>query len=292
MVRAMLDAGARARLSATRFTDVRWLASVGSTNTEVLAAAREGASEGLVMVADHQEAGRGRLGRSWVEPAGSGLLVSILLRPDLDAGDRHLASVVVALAAADACAAEAGVEAVLKWPNDLLLGGDKLAGVLAEAVPGAVVVGVGINVGWPQGVRLPPGATALDRHAANPVDRARLLVAMLESLDARRPALDHAQGRAAQAGDYRRRCATLGQAVRVDLAGESFTGTAADITPEGHLLVDVGTCLRRVHAADVVHLRPTWGRNMAPSAVPPCPHTPGGGLRGPQRSPPASRTAE
>lgn len=251
----MLDAGARSRLSATRFSDVRWQASVGSTNTEVVAAARQGAPEGLVMVADHQDGGRGRLGRSWVEPPCSGLLVSVLLRPPLDADHLHLAVAVVALAAADACDAVAGVRAVLKWPNDLLVGGAKLAGVLAEAIPAAVVVGIGINASWPSDVDLPPGATALDRHSDAEVSRAGLLVAMLEFLEPRRAALDHPAGRAAQAADYRRRCDTVGQAVRVELGEESFTGVAADISPEGHLLVEVGTCLRRVSAADVVHLR-------------------------------------
>ncbi|MGH9128372.1 MAG: biotin--[acetyl-CoA-carboxylase] ligase [Acidimicrobiales bacterium] len=253
----MLDASARSRLAATRFSDVRWLESVGSTNAEAMALADQGATEGLVVVADHQVAGRGRLGRSWVDPPGAGLLVSVLLRPSLGPEDLHLATAVLALAAADACRATAGVEPGLKWPNDLLLGGKKLAGILAEANAGAVVVGTGINVNWPPGSGLPPGATSLNRHAGADVDRARLLVAMLESLEARRGALDEPAGRAAQGAEYRRRCVTLGQRVRVEQADEAFAGVAADITPEGHLLVDVGTCLRRVSAADVVHLRPT-----------------------------------
>jgi BirA family biotin operon repressor/biotin-[acetyl-CoA-carboxylase] ligase len=265
----MLDATLTARLSATRFGDVRWADSVGSTNAEAMALARAGAPEGLVVVADHQSSGRGRLGRSWVEPAGAGLLVSVLLCPGLDPEHLHLASAIVALAAADACRAEAGLagdacraqsglDPALKWPNDLLLGGAKLAGILAQATAAAVVVGIGINVNWPPGAELPPGATSLNRHAGGDVDRARLMVAMLESLEVRRAALDAPSGRAAQASEYRSRCATLGQAVRIELSDETFTGTAADITPEGHLLVDVGTCLRRVSAADVVHLRRVW----------------------------------
>ncbi len=254
----MLDTALTARLGATRFGDVRWADSVGSTNAEAMAVASSGSPEGLVVVADHQRAGRGRLGRSWVEPPGAGLLVSVLLRPGLDPEHLHLASAIVALAAADACRAEAGLDPALKWPNDLLLGGAKLAGILAQAAAAAVIVGIGINVNWPPGTELPPGATSLNRHAGGEVDRARLLVAMLESLEARRAALDVPSDRAAQASEYRSRCATRGQAVRIELVDETFTGTAADITPEGHLLVEVGTCLRRVSAADVVHLRPFW----------------------------------
>lgn len=245
---------------AQRFDDVRWLASVGSTNAEVMALANEGAPEGLVIVADHQAAGRGRLGRSWVEPPGAGLLVSVLMRPLLQPEQVHLATAVVALAAADACRDVAQVQAALKWPNDLLLGGAKLAGVLAETCAGAIVVGIGINVNWPTGAELPAGATSLNRHTGADVDRGALLSAMLESLETRRACLDEPSPRAVQASEYRRRCATIGEQVRVTLADETLAGVATDLTPEGHLLVEVGTCIRRVSAGDVVHLR-TQPRN-------------------------------
>lgn len=263
MVSPMLDAGATCQLAGTRFGDVRWFETIGSTNAWVLERAREGAPEGLVAVADHQEAGRGRLGRRWVEPPGSSLLASVLLRPELDLDRLHLAAAVAALAAADACQAEAGVAPDLKWPNDLVVGGAKLAGVLAEADlvgdrVAAVVVGVGLNVNWPPGPgdRLPAGGVALNQLTGSDVDRHRLLVAMLASLEARCRDLADRTGQATQATAYRRRCATVGQVVRIQLADEAFTGTAADVSPEGHLLVEVGTCLRRVVAADVVHLRP------------------------------------
>ncbi|MGH9066429.1 MAG: biotin--[acetyl-CoA-carboxylase] ligase, partial [Acidimicrobiales bacterium] len=187
----MLDAGARSRLAATRFADLRWFDTVDSTNAWLLARAREGAPEGLVAVADHQGSGRGRLGRSWCSPPGASLLVSVLLRPLLDAEHLYLATAVVALAASDACRRETGVSPELKWPNDLTLGGGKLAGILAEADVGAsgiraVVVGLGLNANWPPGAEdpaLPPGAVALNQAVGFDVDRGRLLVAMLESLE-------------------------------------------------------------------------------------------------------------
>jgi BirA family biotin operon repressor/biotin-[acetyl-CoA-carboxylase] ligase len=145
-------------MSRRTFADVRRFDSLDSTNTYLLAEARSGVPEGVVAVAEHQTAGRGRLGRRWEAPPGTCLLVSVLLRPVLEPGQLHLCTSAVALAAADACAAVAGVSPAVKWPNDLLVRGRKLAGVLAEsdpAAPGgpegsvAVVVGVGCNVDWP-----------------------------------------------------------------------------------------------------------------------------------------------
>lgn len=250
-------------LAATRFGDVRWFPEIDSTNRWVLEQARAGAPEGLVAVADHQTAGRGRLGRSWTAPPGASLLVSVLLRPDLPPESLHLVTAAVALAASDGGRKVAGVESSLKWPNDLLVGDRKLAGVLAEADlgargGGAVVVGIGINVNWPG--ELPPDlaatATSLDRVAGHEVDREALLVELLVGLEGRYAGLGGESGRAALASEYRTRCSTIGREVRVELADESFTGTAADVNDAGQLLVTTDVCLRTVSAGDVVHLRP------------------------------------
>lgn len=222
---------------------------MGSTNEVALGLAREGAPEGLVVVADVQRAGRGRRGRTWEAPAGSSLLVSVLLRPDLAPRRRHLCAAAAALAAAGACEDVAGVRPALKWPNDLVVGDAKLGGVLAEAEAGAVVVGLGLNVAWPS--PLPAGAVDLAGAAGRPVDRDGLLAAALRRLAGAAGDWD------AVAPAYRAACATVGRAVRVQLAGGSFTGTAAGVSDDGHLLVDVaGGARRTVAAADVVHLRP------------------------------------
>ena len=241
--------------------EIRRFAEIDSTNTYVLDQARQGAGEGLVAVAEHQSAGRGRLDRRWESPPGANLLASILLRPGCEAGDLHLCSGAVALAAADACTEVARVEPVLKWPNDLLVGGSKLAGVLAEAdFDGArlrgVVVGIGLNVAWPG----PPeaGGTCLDDAGgtAQPVDKAALLDHLLEGLGRRRHLLDDEAGRRTLGDEVRRRCATLGQRVRVTLPNDVLTGTAAAIDDAGHLVVETGAGRRLVSAGDVVHLRP------------------------------------
>src|SRR4051794_41904164 len=148
-----------------------------------------GAPEGVVAVADHQTAGRGRLGRTWVAPPGASLLLSVLLRPGLTTERLHLATAVVALAAAAAVDDVAGFRPGLKWPNDLVVDDRKLAGVLAEAdlsdaAAPAVVVGIGINLNWPD--ELPPEiatiAVAANHVAGRPVDRDAVLDALLAHL--------------------------------------------------------------------------------------------------------------
>ena len=238
--------------------EICWFDQIDSTNTYVREQARDGTPEGLVVVADHQTAGRGRLGRRWESPPGVSLLASVLLRPNIDPADLHLCTTAVALAAMDACQEVAGVGAVLKWPNDLLVDGAKLAGILAEAEfagadLAAVVVGIGINVGWPG----PPeaGGTSLEAAAGSPVDRRVLLHALLAALSERRAGLEAAAGRRALADEGRRRCATLGQQVRVTLEGEEITGRAVAIDDAGRLVVETPAGSRRVTAGDVVHLR-------------------------------------
>ncbi|HET9732588.1 MAG TPA: biotin--[acetyl-CoA-carboxylase] ligase [Acidimicrobiales bacterium] len=262
----MSDTGATpratTRVDGTRFGDIRWFDGIDSTNTYLAAQARAGAPEGLVAVADHQSAGRGRLGRSWVAPPGASLLMSVLLRPALPAELLALAGTAVALAAAEAAAGLAGVKADLKWPNDLLVDGRKLAGILSEAEFSggrpAVVVGLGMNVNWPEPLpdEVAATATSLDRLCGHRVPVADLAVAVLEALEGRRRQLDDPEGRAALAVDYRRSCCTVGQRVRVELPNRAVTGTAVDVTAEGRLVLDADGTRMEVSVGDVVHLRP------------------------------------
>ena len=240
----MLDRDARLALAGTRFADVRHLAEVGSTNREVAALARQGAPEGVVVVADHQTRGRGRRGRSWESPPGSSLLVSVLLRP----ATPHVAAMATGLAARQACAEVAGAAASLKWPNDVLAGAGKLGGILAEVVGDAVVVGLGVNVGWH--TPLPAGAVDLRRLGGRPVDRGQLLVAFLLALEDR----SRQPGEAVLA-EYRARCATVGRPVRVALGTERIVGTASDVDDHGRLVVDTHSGRWVIDAGDVVHLR-------------------------------------
>jgi BirA family transcriptional regulator, biotin operon repressor / biotin---[acetyl-CoA-carboxylase] ligase len=238
--------------------DVSWVAETGSTNADLVAAARAGAPEGTVLVADFQAAGRGRLDRTWTAPPEASLLCSILLRPDLRPGQLHRCTQTVALAAAMACERIAGIVPQLKWPNDLLINGRKLAGVLAESVLvgariEAVIVGIGLNVNWP--AKLPDElshATALSHHCEPghlPIDRRSVLNELLAAMV--NPAAD------ALYELYRGRLATLGQQVRVELPDSCIEGVAVDVLASGELVIETPDGRRVFNVGDVVHLRPS-----------------------------------
>lgn len=234
-----------------RTHEVRWFDSLDSTNRYALDEARRGAPEGLVVVADFQTAGRGRRGRGWVAPPGASLLVSVLLRPALPPERTPLVAMACGAAMADAVTQVAGFTPGLKWPNDLVVGDRKLAGILAEREGGAVVVGVGVNVEWHD---FPPEiaetATACNLEAGRAVDRRALLDAFLVGLDAR-----HADFTAV-VGEYRSRLATLGRRVRVERSDDALVGRAVDVGDAGQLLVeDERGDVVEVHVGDVVHLR-------------------------------------
>jgi BirA family biotin operon repressor/biotin-[acetyl-CoA-carboxylase] ligase len=155
-------------------------------STQLLIAS--GASEGETVVADHQSEGRGRLGRAWVDEPGTSVLMSVCLRPRVEPARLPELTVVAARSVAEAIAAETGLAPVLKHPNDVLVEGRKLAGVLAEASEGRVVLGIGVNVGQttpPSDTRLP--ASSLRLETGRDHDRARLVAAILNRLG---PAID------------------------------------------------------------------------------------------------------
>lgn len=228
-------------------------AQVTSTNDLAREAAAAGAPAGLVVSADEQTRGRGRLGRTWQTPPGAGVLCSLVLRPALPPALAARPGFLVALAAASAVEQVAGVPAVLKWPNDLVVHGRKVAGLLAESgISGRrldfVVVGIGINVHWhPEHV----GATSLDAAAGRTVARRDVLAAMLASTEAWLPLLEPGSPDRLLAA-WRGRLITLGRAVEAHGAGWHLRGQAVDVTPEGGLvLVDEAGRRHLVHAADV-----------------------------------------
>ena len=228
---------------------------VGSTNAVVAVRAHEGAAEGLVVVAEHQSGGRGRLGRAWESPRYAGLTFSVLLHPPVADRRWPWLPLLTGIACVEGLAAVGCPGARLKWPNDVLLDGRKVAGILAERVEtprgAAAVLGVGINVAQSRGELPVPTATSLALAGA-PVDRTVLLRAVLERL--------HEQYGAWRAGSPRDRylalCETVGREVRVELPRGVLVGTAADVDADGALVVASGSRRTEVTAGDVVHLRP------------------------------------
>jgi BirA family biotin operon repressor/biotin-[acetyl-CoA-carboxylase] ligase len=249
------------RLSGTRFTTVRTYAQLDSTNTALVEEARSGAPEGLVLVADYQTGGRGRLGRTWRAEPGTALLVSVLLRPPLPIDEVPVVLMAAGLAACDGVETAAGFRPGLKWPNDLVVGDRKLAGLLTEATGGGdpgVVLGLGINVGaaaYP--AELASEATSCEEVASRPVDRGELLVAFLVALESRYSTVLGGGGRAATLNAYRADSATLGRRVRVELtAGRPLEGNARRLADDGQLVVvDDAGAEHLVNVGDVKHLR-------------------------------------
>lgn len=256
---------ATSALTGTRFARFHWVEETGSTNADLLRVARDGGPE-QVLGADHQTAGRGRLGRVWEAPPGASLLCSILVRPPSGSGDPHLVTTALGLAAAEAVEAVTGVTVGVKWPNDLVAGTSqvpddrKLAGVLAEStvVDGrvdAVVVGIGLNVNWPDGFpdELAATAVSLRQLVGHDVDRTDLVVAMLRRFEAHLAAPERVRD------DVLARSATVGRVVRVERGDGSVVGTATGLTADGRLLLEVDGATHEIAVGDVVHLRPTDG---------------------------------
>lgn len=245
--RPPLRQAALARALATDGWRVEVLDEVPSTNALVVDRARAGEAAGLVVVAEQQTAGRGRLDRTWVSPPRAGLTFSVLLRPALPPAGWGWLPLLAGVAVAEALRERADLDAVLKWPNDVLVAGRKVCGVLTEvAGPGAVVVGIGLNVTTREDELPHDQATSVALAGGTTTDRDPLLRAVLRRLTGLLATEDPAAA-------YRALCSTLGQAVRLELpAGAAVTGMAEAVDDDGRLVVDGAPYA----AGDVVHLRP------------------------------------
>jgi BirA family biotin operon repressor/biotin-[acetyl-CoA-carboxylase] ligase len=254
--------------------EIEVVPSTGSTNADLLARALAGQPEGVLLAAEEQTAGRGRMGRTWTSPPYAALTFSLLLHPAVPPARRGWLPLLAGVAVAAAVTEVTGVEARLKWPNDVLaddvLGGEgKLAGILAEAAGDAVVVGIGLNVSTEPAElsQLPAGpgpgalpATSLHAAGATVLSREKLLLAILSWFERWYQAWRQAGGDPDRSGlraEYTRLSATIGRPVRAELpGGQALSGPAVGVDSDGRLLVRVPPGSEvPVAAADVVHLR-------------------------------------
>ncbi|MEM7326069.1 MAG: biotin--[acetyl-CoA-carboxylase] ligase, partial [Actinomycetota bacterium] len=249
-----------------------FVAETGSTNADLLALASDGASEGSVLVADHQTAGRGRQQRTWHDEPGNALLVSYLLRPD-----RAVAPLMPLLAGVAACEALANLAgtgptdgpAGLKWPNDVLapaLDERKLAGILAESATAVdhrggadrmvVVVGTGMNLRWgrPPPEEIKARAATVEELFGHRIDRNEVLDRYLRHVEVWLRAVETDGGRVLL-DRYRDHCLTLGRSVAFTTATAEYEGTATDISPTGTLLLETAEGSVELHAGDAHHRR-------------------------------------
>ena len=213
-----------------------------TTNNRARELALEGAPEGTLVVAEKQTAGRGRRGKVWESPLGTGIWMSLVLRPQIMPAEASVLTLLCGLATAEAIEAETGLSAGIKWPNDILINGKKAVGILTEmdcemSEVHFVIPGIGINVNT---ASFPPEiaeiATSLYLECGKTVSRRRLVHKVLEQLEEHYETFLRTGSFAAMLEDYRKHCITLGKEVHV-LGREPFFAEALDITPEGELLV-------------------------------------------------------
>jgi BirA family biotin operon repressor/biotin-[acetyl-CoA-carboxylase] ligase len=236
-------------------------ATIGSTMDEARRLAEADASEGTVIVADEQTVGRGRLDRTWWAPPASSLLLSLLLRPGLPAQQAQRLTIICSLAVCDAISEVAGLQAHVKWPNDVLIGGRKVCGILTELdvlqvrIRYAVVgIGINVNVDFEDAPPLMVPATSLSIEAGRPVSRLDLLTSLCAGVERRYVALREGQS---FHQEWAERMATLGEPVQVTGGGERWDGLAVGVDEDGALLVrGADGDVQRVLAGDVT-LRPT-----------------------------------
>jgi BirA family transcriptional regulator, biotin operon repressor / biotin---[acetyl-CoA-carboxylase] ligase len=238
--------------------DVEVVEQAASTNLLVADRARRGAREGLVVVAEHQTAGRGRLDRVWTTPARSALTLSVLLRPALAPASWPWLPLMAGVAVAGALREVGAPDVALKWPNDVLLGTHKVAGLLVERVETptgpAAVLGIGLNVSTTHEELPVEMATSLGLRGLD-VDRSTLLMSLLAAVR-REYGAWRAGGDRALHASYSDLCGTLGRIVRVDLpTGETLVGEARRVAAGGGLVVRGLDGDVTVGAGDVVHVR-------------------------------------
>lgn len=256
---ATIEAAIKGRLG----RPLRYLDVTASTNSDALGWAGQGAPEGALVVAGHQTAGRGRWGRGWFSPPGSALTFSLILRPPLEPSSAGLLTAAVGVACAHGIASSCGLLPRLKWPNDVMIEGRKLGGILLESRVeagriGTVVAGVGINV---MTLADPPRevserATAIADHVPDPPSRQALLGNILEEFESLYATVSTAGFAGRVVDEASALSDVLGRDVTVRLAGGgSVEGRATRLTPRGELEVNTVDGSVTVHSGEIERLR-------------------------------------
>ena len=249
-------------LNETRFSSIRVVTQTGSTNEDLLTAARDGEPEGLVLVTGHQTAGRGRQNRQWHDEPGNSLLVSLLARPERSIAPLFPLLAGVAIVEAINTMEPAG-SVGLKWPNDLLASSAderKIAGILAESATGSadgmvVVVGMGVNLRWgsPPPDDIADKAVTLTEVVGRPVERDDVLHRYLRAFEFWLRRLEQ-DGAAVLLERYRTHCLTIGRSVRFETSAGEHRGVVSDISPSGTLLLQTDDGEIELHAGDAHHV--------------------------------------
>jgi BirA family biotin operon repressor/biotin-[acetyl-CoA-carboxylase] ligase len=239
--------------------EIHYFDEISSTMDAAMRLGMEGAHEGTIVVAEAQAKGKGRLGRSWASPRYKGIYASLILRPDIAPNICPVLTLLAAVSICEAIKTAVGIEAQIKWPNDIFIQNKKLGGILTELnaemdVTSFIVIGIGINVNTDKKA-LPPAATSLRELKKEPVNRVELLQEVLRALEANYVNFQK-EGSALVLEKWRGQAVTLGKRVRVLSQHEQLEGEAVDIDTDGGLLLrDDSGLMRKVMSGDIIHCR-------------------------------------
>lgn len=252
----------KAKITGDIGRDIFFYNTVSSTNT-IAAELAEKSAEGVVVLAESQEKGRGRLGRSWISPAGVNVYMSIIIKPEIDPKDATLITIMTAVGCAIGLRRATGLDVKIKWPNDLMVSDRKLGGILTEmkTAPGRIIfaiLGIGINVNvdidsFPDAVR--ETATSIKIETGASCSRTEIIVEILNEIDRWYRILKE-MGRKTILSEWQRLTSTLGREVKVTVGKETFSGFAESIDDEGMLILRLQSgVLKRISAGDLTILR-------------------------------------
>jgi BirA family biotin operon repressor/biotin-[acetyl-CoA-carboxylase] ligase len=227
---------------------VVYLDSIDSTNIYAKKRAEEPFTEGTIIIAEEQSAGRGRLGRYWVSPRGKGIWMSIMLKPDILPADAPKLTIVAAYAVVNAIWSCCNLESRIKWPNDIVAGGKKLCGILTEMSAEAdeikyVVIGIGINANLGVddfGPEVSSIATSISIESGRDISRKALVASVLREFEKAYKDFERTGSIKFLLDEYKNKSAVLGKEIRIISRKEEITGLAIDISEEGHLMVRLG----------------------------------------------------
>ena len=247
------------QLSETRFNKIKHVLETGSTNSDLILKASE-LPDGFLLIADHQLEGRGRKGRKWDAPPSMNLIFSVLLHPKWPPERHQLVTPALALSTVEVLE-NLGLRASVKWPNDVMIElekNKKIAGILAEYIQQenpVLVIGMGLNVGWPQEKdSAPPNSTSLIACGIKK-DKSELLIEILKNFEKKLIEISLEEGDVAFRREYLERSLTIGNQVRVKHINGETVGKAIDIEKDGSLIIENEDGITSVTEGDVIHLR-------------------------------------
>lgn len=238
--------------------EVLYFDTIDSTNTKAQELAEKGYPSGTLVVADKQESGKGRRGRSWVSPSGTGIFMTLMIKPDINPNNASMLTLVAALAVAKAITSVTGEEALIKWPNDIVVNGKKVCGILTEMNAqfdyiNHIVVGIGINVhneSFPEEISQMASSLMIEAGGKR-FHRAQIIAETMSYFEQYYDTFLQTQDLSALVREYDELLVNMNKAVRVLDPKEPFDGKAMGITPKGELIVDTWESRKLVSSGEV-----------------------------------------